>query len=139
HQGSSGLPRPGNPALAAGAPAPQPENPDQLGANGPDRHSVAAARPRNASLPRGALCRHTPKVGAQYGNPARWDLCGGPPARAVPTATRTGLLDGGVETVGVAVHVARVEVAVQVQCGGDAGVSHDLLEHLGRVSGLDHE
>jgi hypothetical protein len=29
----------------------------------------------------------TPKVGAQCGNPARWDLRGGPPARAVPTAT----------------------------------------------------
>ncbi len=30
--------------------------------------------------------RHSPKVGAQCGNPARWDLCGGPPTRAVPTA-----------------------------------------------------
>ncbi len=28
-----------------------------------------------------------PEAGAQCGNPARWDLCGGPPARAVPTAT----------------------------------------------------
>jgi group II intron reverse transcriptase/maturase len=28
-----------------------------------------------------------PKAGAQRGSPARWDLCGGPPARAVPTAT----------------------------------------------------
>ena len=28
-----------------------------------------------------------PKAGAQCGNSARWDLCGGPPARAVPTAT----------------------------------------------------
>ena len=26
-------------------------------------------------------------TGAQCGNPARWDLCGGPSARAVPTAT----------------------------------------------------
>ena len=26
-------------------------------------------------------------MGAQCGNSARWDLCGGPPARAVPTAT----------------------------------------------------
>ena len=31
----------------------------------------------------------TPKVGAQCGNPARWDLRGGPPVRAVPTATQT--------------------------------------------------
>jgi RNA-directed DNA polymerase len=28
-----------------------------------------------------------PKAGAQCGNSARWDLCGGPLARAVPTAT----------------------------------------------------
>ncbi len=38
-------------------------------------------------FPGGALRCHSPKVGAQCGNPARWDLCGGPPARAVPTAT----------------------------------------------------
>ena len=31
-----------------------------------------------------------PEAGARCGNPARWDLCGGPPARVVPTATRTG-------------------------------------------------
>src|SRR5690348_11005918 len=37
------------------------------------------------------------------------------------------------------VHVAGVEVAVQVQRGGDAGVPHDLLQHLWRVFGLDHE
>src|SRR5258707_1143555 len=46
-----------------------------------------AARPRDASLPGSALRRHSPKVGAQCGSSARWDLCGGPPARAVPTAT----------------------------------------------------
>ena len=28
-----------------------------------------------------------PEAGAQCGNAARWDLRGGPPARAVPTAT----------------------------------------------------
>ena len=28
-----------------------------------------------------------PEVGAQCGSPARWDLCGGPPVRAVPAAT----------------------------------------------------
>jgi hypothetical protein len=27
-------------------------------------------------------------TGAQCGNPARWDLCGGPSARTVPTATK---------------------------------------------------
>ena len=35
--------------------------------------------PRCASTP-------APKAGAQCGSPARWDLRGGPPARAVPTA-----------------------------------------------------
>jgi RNA-directed DNA polymerase len=29
-----------------------------------------------------------PKAGAQCASSARWDLCGGPPARAVPTAIR---------------------------------------------------
>jgi len=38
-------------------------------------------------LPGDTLRRHAPKVGAQCGNPARWDLRGGPPVRAVPTAT----------------------------------------------------
>src|SRR5581483_7541235 len=36
---------------------------------------------------RTALRRQIPIAGAQCGNPARWDLRGGPPARAVPTAT----------------------------------------------------
>ena len=31
-----------------------------------------------------------PEAGAQCGNSARWDLCGGRPARAVPTATEAG-------------------------------------------------
>ena len=45
-------------------------------------------------LPQPASCTHiqrcastfAPKAGAQCGSSARWDLCGGPPARAVPTA-----------------------------------------------------
>jgi hypothetical protein len=44
-----------------------------------------------------------------------------------------------VEPVGVAVPVAGVEVTVQVEGRGDAGVPHDLLEHLRRVSRLDHQ
>ena len=36
-------------------------------------------------FPEAALRRQPPKVGAQCGSPARWDLRGGPPARAVPT------------------------------------------------------
>jgi RNA-directed DNA polymerase len=38
------------------------------------------------SLARCALRRHTPEVGAQCPNRARWDLCGGRPATGVPTA-----------------------------------------------------
>ena len=63
------------------------ENPDQLGTDDPDQNPVATARPRDAPLPRSALRRHIPKVGAQCGSSARWDLRGGPPVRAVPTAT----------------------------------------------------
>src|SRR5215211_7037022 len=40
-----------------------------------------------------------PKAGAQCVSSARWDLCGGPPARAVPTAI-TGEALGGPEPAG---------------------------------------
>ena len=33
-----------------------------------------------------------------------------------------------VQTVGVAVHLPRVQVPEQVQSGGDAGMAHDLLQ-----------
>src|SRR5581483_23053 len=51
--------------------------------------SPAAGYPGHdqAPPPRTALRRQIPIAGAQCGNPARWDLRGGPPARAVPTAT----------------------------------------------------
>ena len=81
------LPHPGDPALAQGAAAPQPANPDHLGQDEPHRDPVDTPDPHRAPIPASALRRHAPKVGAQCGNSARWDLCGGPPARAVPTAT----------------------------------------------------
>jgi hypothetical protein len=62
---------------------------DHLGQDEPHRHPVDTPHPHRASIPAGALRRHAPKVGAQCGNPARWDLRVGPPARAVPTATRS--------------------------------------------------
>ena len=34
------------------------------------------------------VCASVPEVAAQCGSSARWDLCGGAPERAVPTATR---------------------------------------------------
>ena len=45
--------------------------------------------PRPGSCIHGRACDSTPapEAGAQCGNSARWDLRGGPPARAVPTAT----------------------------------------------------
>ena len=47
----------------------------------PNRSTVPADTPdpHRAPLPAGTLRRHAPKVGAQCGNSARWDLCGGPP------------------------------------------------------------
>ena len=33
-----------------------------------------------------SVCASLPEVGAQCGSSARWDLCGGRPVRAVPTA-----------------------------------------------------
>ena len=76
----------GNPALAPRAQAPQPEEPAPLGQDEPPGETLAAQNPHHASVPRAALRRQPPMVGAQCGNPARWDLRGGPPARAVPTA-----------------------------------------------------
>src|SRR5260370_20383892 len=83
------LPHPGDPALAPGAAAPQPANPDHLGQDEPHRGPVDTPDPHRAPIPAGALRRHAPKAGAQCGSSARWDLCGGPPARAVPTGTRS--------------------------------------------------
>jgi hypothetical protein len=77
------LPHPGDTALAHGAAAPQPANPDQLGQDEPHRDPVDTPDPHRAPIPASALRRHAPKVGAQCGNSARWDLCGGPPARAM--------------------------------------------------------
>ena len=57
---------------------------------GAAQHAVDTPDPHRAPIPAGALRRHAPKVGAQCGSPARSDLRGGPPARAVPTATRIG-------------------------------------------------
>ena len=47
---------------------------------------LAAQSPQHAPVPRPPLCRHSPKVGAQCGSSARWDLCGGRGAISVPTA-----------------------------------------------------
>jgi len=46
-----GFPHPGDEALVQGAAAPQPAHAAELGANGPSRETMAAARPRETSLP----------------------------------------------------------------------------------------
>ena len=75
------------PALVQGAAAPQPACPADLDPDEPHRAPMATTHPRHAPLAECAFRRHTPEVGAQCGNPACWDPCGGPSARAVPTAT----------------------------------------------------
>src|SRR5204862_3506413 len=106
HQRGLGLPDPGHPALVQGAAAPEPAHPTQLGSDEPDRDPVAPTRPSHAPLSNGTLRRQTPEAGAQCGNSARWDLCGGPPVRAVPTAIGAAALAMVSETVWMALTVA---------------------------------
>ena len=73
-------------ALAAS----QPERPDDLGAHASPRRSMATPAPHPSSLAERRALTPEPKGGAQCVRRARWDLCGGPPATAVPTAM-TGL------------------------------------------------
>src|SRR5437870_13763732 len=47
---------------------------------------AASATSHPSSLARPTLCRHSPKVGAQCVNCARWDLCGGYRVTGIPTA-----------------------------------------------------
>ena len=89
HQRGIVVPHPGDTDLVPGASATKPANPRQLEPDGPTRYPMGAARPRDAPLPGGTLRRQTPEAGAQCGSPARWDLCWGPPVRAVPTAIET--------------------------------------------------
>jgi hypothetical protein len=56
-----------------------------------------------------------------------------------PDFGRTGVGGRIVEAVGVFIHVAGVQVPVQVEGGRDARMAEDRLQHLGRVTGLDHE
>jgi hypothetical protein len=88
HRRGRGLPQPGGPALAAGAAAPQPAHPPDLGTHAPPRQTMATNRPHPASLAQRALRRSYPRQEHQCAKRARWDLRGGPPATAVPTATK---------------------------------------------------
>ena len=76
--------RPRRAALAAGATAPQPAH--RLNWERMNRLATGGCRLPASCIPSPA-CASTPvpEAGAQCGSSARWDLCGGPPARAVPT------------------------------------------------------
>src|SRR5262249_32771959 len=86
-RGSLGLHLRAEAALDDGAHTPEPEDADVVGEVQPAGRRLAAYCPEHAPVPRPTLCRHSPKVGAQCGSPARWDLCGGRGAILVPTAT----------------------------------------------------
>jgi RNA-directed DNA polymerase len=60
-QGGGGVPHPGDTALAGGAAAPQPALPPGLETHEPPGDPVAAASPRDASLPRRAPWRSYPR------------------------------------------------------------------------------
>ena len=86
HRRRGGLPHPGDPALVQGAPAPQPAHPGQLDTDEPSTPSGGYHPPACCTPSRSCASTFAPKAGAQCVSSARWDLCGGPPARAVPTA-----------------------------------------------------
>src|SRR5450830_414699 len=64
----------------------QPEVQPDVGAHA-QAGCCLAPHPKNpSSMAATALCRQTPKVGAQCVNCARWDLCGGRSVMGVSTA-----------------------------------------------------
>jgi hypothetical protein len=86
HRCGRSVPSPGNLALVPVAPAAQPAHAPELGAHDPHHQPIAAVRPPNASLAPRALRRPHPREEPSALSSARWDLRGGPPATAVPTA-----------------------------------------------------
>ena len=86
HRCGRDLPHPGRAALVQGAAAPQPAHTPELDTDGPHHETMATTRPHHGIPYRPCASTPEPEAGAQCGNPARWDLCGGPPVRAVPTA-----------------------------------------------------
>ncbi len=77
-----------------------------------------------------------------HGTPGQHDrhvVSGLPTSSSGRILGRITIRDCLVEPVGVAVHLSRVQVPVQVEGRGDAGMAHDLLEHLRRVARLDHQ
>jgi RNA-directed DNA polymerase len=85
-RGSLGLHIRAEAAMDDGAHTPEPEDADVVDEVQPAGHRLAAQSPEYAPVPKSTLRRHSPKVGAQCGSSARWDLCGGRGAILVPTA-----------------------------------------------------
>src|SRR3954467_15716276 len=66
----------------------QPEGVRGVGADGETGGRISPQAPYPSPLAKCAVCRQTPKVGAECGNPARSDLCGGTGVTRFPTAIR---------------------------------------------------
>ena len=85
--GPGDLPAGDGSVVAAGAAAPQSALSSFVGSLRATHGSLHPQTSDPAPAPQRPLLRQTPEVRAVCGNAARTDLCGGPPARAVPTAT----------------------------------------------------
>src|SRR3954447_15151951 len=66
----------------------QPEGVRGVGADGETGGRISPQAPYPSSLAKCAVCRQIPKVGAECGNPARSDLCGGTGVTRFPTAIK---------------------------------------------------
>src|SRR5271166_3140040 len=73
-------------ALAPATVPAQPEGVCGVGADGETGGRIPPKAPYPSPLAKCAVCRQTPEVGAECGNPARSDLCGGTGVTRFPTA-----------------------------------------------------
>src|ERR1700730_488576 len=85
-RGDCCIPLPRRQPLAPATMSAQPESEAGLDADGETRRRVPPKAAGPPPLAEHALCRQTPKVGAECPNWARSDLCGGLSAMGVPTA-----------------------------------------------------
>src|SRR5271166_5045126 len=76
-------------ALAPATVPAQPEGVCGVGADGETGGRIPPKAPYPSPLAKCAVCRQTPEVGAECGNPARSDLCGGTGVTRFPTANTT--------------------------------------------------
>src|SRR5262249_55263332 len=87
HAGAGGVSTGGSASLAAGVTTPESAAQPDVGAFRPTHRSLYPQAQDPASTSERSLLRQAPEVRAVCGSSARTDLRGGPPARAVPTAT----------------------------------------------------